>query len=138
MVALSANKGFKMVSIDICAAFLQAKILDCDVFVVHLADIRKQGKVWKLLKPLYGLDDVSRKFWLKFKETLVALGLKVMLGDEAFYYMHENDQLKGLVLTHVDDLILAADEEFVENIRSGIAEVLMVSKLERDKFRFID
>jgi len=54
MVALYANEDFKMVSIDICAVFLQAKILDRDVFLVPPADIRKQGKVWKLLKPLYG------------------------------------------------------------------------------------
>ena len=38
---------------------------------------------------LYGLDDASRNFWLKLKETLVALELKVMPGDEAFYYIHE-------------------------------------------------
>ena len=40
-------------------------------------------------KPLYGLDDASRKFWLKLRDTLIALGLKVMPGDEALYYTHE-------------------------------------------------
>ena len=37
---------------------------------------------------------------------------------------------------HADDLILAGDEEFIETIRDGIAQVLMVAKVERDKFRF--
>ena len=40
-------------------------------------------------KPLYGLDDASRKFWLKLRDTLITPGLKVMPGDEAFYYAHE-------------------------------------------------
>ena len=42
--------------------------------------------LWKLQKPLYGLDDASRQFWLKLKDTLKNLGLKVMIRDEAFYY----------------------------------------------------
>ena len=41
-------------------------------------------------KPLYGLDDASWKFWLKLRDTLIALGLKVMPGDEALYYAHEH------------------------------------------------
>ena len=49
-------------------------------------DIRKPGRIWKLLQPLYGLDDASRKFWLKVKETLTELGLRTVPGDEAFYY----------------------------------------------------
>ena len=50
----------------------------------------------------------------------------VMIGDEAFYYLHEERELKGVVLTHVDDLILAGDSQFIERIRIGIADVLIV------------
>ena len=88
--------------------------------------------IWKLKKPLYGLDDASRKFWLRVKEVLKKIGLKVMEGDEAFYYLHEEGELQGAVLTHVDDLILDERAEFIENIRAGIADVLTVSKVERD------
>ena len=70
LVALAANQNFRVVSMDIRAAFLQAKKLDREVFVRPPDDIKKEGKIWKLLKPLYGLDDASRKFYLKIKETL--------------------------------------------------------------------
>ena len=43
---------------------------------------------------LYGLYDASRKFWLKLKQTLKDLGLKVMIRDKAFYYLHEEGELK--------------------------------------------
>ena len=84
LVALAANQNFRLVSMDIRAAFLQAKKLDREVFVRPLDDIKKEGKIWKLLKPLYGLDDASRKFYLKIKETLQELGLKSLRGDNAF------------------------------------------------------
>ena len=76
LVALAANQNFRVVSMDIRAAFLQAKKLDREVFVRPPDDIKKEGKIWKLLKPLYGFDDASRKFYLKVKETLKELGLK--------------------------------------------------------------
>ena len=50
--------------------------------------------------------------------------------------MHEKGELQGAMLTHVDDFVIAGKESFVEKIRMGIAEVLTVSKVERDKFRF--
>ena len=63
LVALAANQNFKVVSMDIRAAFLQAKKLDREVYVRPPDDIKKEGKIWKLLKPLYRLDDASRKFY---------------------------------------------------------------------------
>ena len=62
LMAVAANNGFRLASLDICAAFLQSKSLDRDVFVKPPEDIKKPGTVWRLKKPLYGLDDVSRKF----------------------------------------------------------------------------
>ena len=51
-----------------------------------------------------------------------------MIGDEAFYYLYEGDKLIGVVLTHVDDLILAGIDEFKERIRAGIANALTVQR----------
>ena len=65
--AVAANEGFKLRSIDIRAAFLQAKCLDREVYIEPPKDEKKEGKIWKLNKPLYGLNYVSRKFWLKVR-----------------------------------------------------------------------
>ena len=136
LMALAANQNFKVVSMDIRAAFLQAKKLDREVFVRPPDDIKQEGKIWKLLKPLYGLDDASCKFYLKVKETLQELGLKTLQGDDAFYYENRNGKLMGLNLSHVDDFTIAGDVEFVRRIVKGIQERFTVSKIEEDKFRF--
>merc|ERR1712240_149792 len=136
LMALSANFDFKIVSMDIRAAFLQAKTLDREVFVRPPDDIGKEGVIWKLLKPSYGLDDASRKFYFKVKETLQKLGLKTLPGDDAVYYEHKNGKLMGLILSHVDDFTIAGTLEFVKRIVIGIQEKFTVSKVEEDNFRF--
>merc|ERR1712240_334069 len=103
LMVLAANQNFRVVSMDIRAAFLRAKKLDREVFVRPPDDIKKEGKIWKLLKPFYGLDDASRKFYLKVKETLQELGLKTLPGDDDFYFKNRNGVLLGMNLSHVDD-----------------------------------
>jgi len=46
--AVAANENSKMWSIDIRAAFLQAKKLDIDVYLKTPKYIRKEGYIWKL------------------------------------------------------------------------------------------
>merc|ERR1712240_580364 len=88
------------------------------------------------LKPLYGLDDASRKFYLKVKETLQKLGLKTLPGDDAVYYEHKNGKSMELILSHVDDFTIAGTQECVQRIVAGIEEKFTVSKVEEDNFRF--
>lgn len=45
LAALAANSNFKVVSIDIRAAFLQANKLDREIFVRPPYDIKKEGKI---------------------------------------------------------------------------------------------
>merc|ERR1712098_801820 len=92
LMTLSANFNFKIVSMDIRAALLQAKTLDREVFVRPPKDQEKEGVIWKLLKPLYGLDDASRKFYLKVRETLKKLKLNTLPGEDTVYYQHKNER----------------------------------------------
>ena len=134
--ALAANEGFKLRSIDIRAAFLQTKGLDREVYMEPPKDVKKQGKIWKIKNPLYGLNDASRKFCLKEREVFDECQLRILDGDEAFYFRHnENGNLEGMVSSHVDDFILAGTEKFLEEITRKIAQRLEISNLEGNEFR---
>ena len=135
-LAIAANEGFSIASVDIRAAFLQAKTLDRNVFVKPPKDIAKNDILWRLKKPLYGLDDASRKFWLRVRNMFLEMKFKIIEGDEAFYYLRENDQLRCMILTHVDDFIITGTERYVTEVIRKISEVLTVSKVEYGSFRF--
>merc|ERR1712237_194532 len=135
--ALAANQDFNLRSIDIRAAFLQAKNLEREIFLKPPPDVKKEGILWKLKKPLYGLNDASRKFWLKIKEVFKNFGLRKVDGDEALYYKQDDDgELIGLLSTHVDDFSLAGTEKFIETATEEIKKHLDVSKIEDGRFRF--
>ena len=134
--SVAANKRFSIQSVDIRAAFLQSKELDRDIYLEPPKDLRQPGTIWKLKKPLYGLDDASRKFWIRVKEIFHAEGLQKVTGDEAFYFKHHNGSLIGMILTHVDDFSMAGTKEFLTNIIEVIRANLTVSKVEVDSFRF--
>ena len=86
---------------------------------------------------MYGLNDASRKFWLRVKRIFKELGLRKLDGDEAVYYkLNEEGNLAGMVSTHVDDFDLAGRKKFVEMITKEISRVLDVSTVESDCFRF--
>ena len=135
-MAVAANSNFKLASVDIRAAFLQSRNLDRNVFVEPPPDIKKQGVIWKLKKPLYGLDDASCKLWLRVKEVLMEIGFKVMEGDEAFYYLHQNGELMGAVIMHVDDFTIAGTEDFIKEVLETISRELTTSKIEKCNFRY--
>ena len=59
-----------------------------------------------------------------------------MEGDEAFYYLHQDGELIGAVITHVDNFTLAGTEDFIKEVLETVAKELTVSKIERDSFRY--
>ena len=84
--AIPANEGFSLMLFDIRAAFLQSKELKREVFLIPSKDTMKQGMLWKLKKPIYGLNDASRHFWLCVKEVFNQEKLKTLYGDAPFDY----------------------------------------------------
>ena len=134
---VAANEDFELRKIDIRAAFLQAKQLDREVFLKGPKDIKREGIIWKLKKPLYGLKDASRKFWFRVKNIFKELGFRKLDGYKEIYYMiGEEGDLEGMVSTHVDDFDLAGRKRFVNRITEEIGKALDVSTVESNCFRF--
>ena len=134
--AVAANQDFRLVSVDIRAAFLQSKELTRDVYVLPPKDIAVIGSLWKLKKPLYGLNDASRRLWLRVKEIFENENMRTLPGDEAFYYQYIDGVLNGMIITHVDDFQIAGNDNFINSILSKLESNLTISKIEQNEYRF--
>ena len=112
MAAMMNVKSIK--SMDITAAFLQADNIKREIFINQPKDLREDGLLWKLKKPLYGLNDAGRKVWVRVKKILKSEEFESVKGDEGFYIKKKGDKLIGMLLLHVDDFLMAGDHDFID------------------------
>ena len=135
-LAIAANEGFKVKSGDIKSAYLQGEAVSRKIYVRPPKEANVKNKLWLLLQGAYGIVDGGRLFYLKLSETLLELGLHRVHSDWAMFTYVKNDKLHGVVTTHSDDLILAGDDTFEEDITSKLKEIFTFSKFEENKFKY--
>ena len=92
-LSISASLGFEnLTGIDVSAAFLQAEPLTREVYVRLPKFIEPdESYVYRLVKPLYGLSDAGRQFYLKLKKILTENGYVPTLGDSCFWRKYGKD-----------------------------------------------
>ena len=107
---IMANKHWVPKSVDIEKAFLQSDNLDREVFVQPPPEADLSGSmVWQLSRAAYGLGDAAREWHKKLDKTLQFLGLKPSRHEPALYYQRKQHRIKGIVVSHFDDLLYARD-----------------------------
>ena len=96
-----------------------------------------ESYVYRLVKPLYGLSDAGRQFYLKLKKILSENGYVPTLGDSCFWRKYGKDGgLQGFLVCHVDDLAVNGHKEFVDETVALLKKELTISKVVKDEFRF--
>ena len=135
---LAASFKWKIESIDVTAAFLQADPTNRDIWIKPPKDIAKPGIIWKLKKPMYGLEDSSRKWYNTLKSTLCQLGCKMSKLDKAVFCYYDDDaKLLGIIVTHVDDLIYAGTTKFIKNVIQKLTKKFVISRLHSGTFQYL-
>ena len=86
--------------------------------------------------PVYGTQDAGRGFWKKFRRTLIAGGVRENRIFPAVYTLTIDGQLRGIVATHVDDLLYAFDGVVGRGVIDHIKQHLILSKESECNFSF--
>ena len=102
--------------------------LDRDIFVKPPEEARTD-KIWRLRKAAYGILDGGRLFYLKLQDELKKLGLHEVHSEGAIFSYVINGKLHGLIVSHVDDLLMAGDEIFSKDVEENLAKVFKFSKI---------
>ena len=133
---IAANEGLKVKSIDINSAFLQGKSLSRKIYVSPPPEANRTGKLWLLNQAAYGILDGGRMFYLKLSETLKSLGLHDVHSDGSVFTFVRDGKFHGLVVSHVDDLLLIGDDVFEEEVEDKLKVEFVISKIEENNFKY--
>ena len=137
MMTITSNERFEIRSLDFKNAYLQGSKIGRTVYIEPPSDYKKEGKIWLILRNVYGTNDSTRSFYLSMNETLKKLGGKQVAGDEALYTFHnEKGKLIGMVGLHVNNLYIVGNKEFMSKVGEPLKKRYVFGKEETKKFRF--
>lgn len=136
LLTLATLFGWIIQAVDVASAFLQGNILDRDVYVKPPKEANAAGKLWKLLKCLYGLKDASRKWYNKVENRLLELGFKKSKYDPGFFYLIHGGKLIGMIGIHVDDFLQAGNEYFNNHVMPQVIKAFKIGKCEIKQFMY--
>ena len=138
MLTIAVSNNWDIKTTDITSAFLQGDEIDREIYMKPPPEAGLHpNQVWKLTKPLYGLNDASRKFYLKVVRILKQCGCIQSLFDSAlFYFKNEAGELSGIVGTHVDDFIHAGNDLFERKVMNVVNKSFTVGSSEKSTFKY--
>ena len=136
LVAIVLN-NWVLRSLDIFAAFLQSKKMSRNLFLKPPPEMCPGHLLWKLKRPLYGLKDAPREWYKRLKEEIVKLGGKLSVYDSALYLWHSSENLTGVLISHVDDMMYGGTDAWIELVIGGILKAFEISKMDESVFNYI-
>ena len=135
-LATMATKGWKLQSIDFKTAFLLGDPIERDLYVKPPKEA-STPKLWKLRKTVYGLKDAPRKWYLRLKQNILNLGCKSSSIDNGMFLMHSDNELIGILLIFVDDVLWGGTDKFHESVIVNLKEELEVGSEKESVFDYI-
>ena len=62
--------------------------------------------------------------------------MKSISGDDAFFSMNREGELQGMTVLHVDDFLVAGNQDFIRMIGQKLKKRFTFGKTDFDKFKF--
>ena len=123
MITLAVQYGWEVKCQDVKSAFLQAKELTRDIFVIPPKEMEYESPtLWRLIHPMYGLDEASYIWYETLRDWFLARGCKQPISDPAFFYYQKDGVLCGIIALWVDDVFTCGNEIFEEDIMKPLTE----------------
>jgi hypothetical protein len=110
-MALVAHYDLQLHQMDVNTAFLNGDLYE-DVYMTQPKGFVVKGKDHmgcRLRKSIYGLNQASRQWNIKFYETIKKFGFKANIEDNILYVKFNMGKFIFLIL-YVDDILLASND----------------------------
>ena len=133
----ASTMNWELHSLDISSAFLQGNQLERPVFIKPPADICEEGKIWRLKRCIYGLNDAPREWYDRVCTEMKNLGGRISLYDRSVFMWHNEEGLEGVITTHVDDFEYCGTSAWHKRVVDKLCELFQISKKSKGAFKYI-
>nr|GEW14323.1 ribonuclease H-like domain, reverse transcriptase, RNA-dependent DNA polymerase [Tanacetum cinerariifolium] len=131
LLAIAANNKWEVHHLDVKSAFLHGDLKE-EVYVTQPEGFIKgqdKGKVYRLIKSLYGLRQAPRAWNIKLDNTLKSLDFKKCALEQAIYTKTSKDSTL-LIGIYVDDLIITGTpKKEIDKFKAQMEEKFEMSDL---------
>ena len=150
IMAMVAHYDMKLHQMDVKTAFLNGELSE-EIFMKQPEGFIEPGKehlVCKLNRSIYGLNQASRQWYLKFDLVISGFGFKENQVDECVYMKLEGKNFIFLIL-YVDDILFASTNlDLLKETKSFLskkfnmkdlceAKYVLGIEIKRDRSRFL-
>ena len=136
-LAIAPSTNWDVKTTDIKSAFLQGKAISREIHVSPPKETGLKGKIWKLQKCLYGLNDAARQFYASVSDELTKLGCIQSVLDPAVFYYKADGSLQGFIVCHVDDFLHAGNAKFERDIIKPLHQRFHAGRCEEETFNYV-
>ena len=94
------------------------------------------GALFRAKGSIYGTKDAGRSWWKKLVRDARAAGWVTSCLEAALFFLYENNELVGIMASHVDDLITCGTGSKYAQTLEQLTKDLHLKKKEHE-FRFL-
>jgi len=124
IVAITVQRNFKIMQIDINAAYLNAKLTE-DIYIKppeRYNNGSNQG-YWKLKKALYGLKQAGRQWNDELNNSLLDMNFRRLVSEPCIYIKeNEAKEIICIITVYVDDILIIGKDKDVLFVKDQIKE----------------
>ena len=131
-----ATNNWKLKSMDVQRAFLQTEDIEREVIIKPPKEAETL-KLWLLNRPVYGLKDASRRWFLKVRTEMATLGCEWSYLEPSIFFWKIENQIQGILTCFVDDMMYGGTIEFENQVIKNISKSIDIGSHEEEHFMYI-
>lgn len=131
LLTFAASMKWRLASADIKSAFMKGEEFGPEERVLYLANIRTKAAdepqlpfssfgLCRVKKGVFGLADSPRRWQKRLCKSVHRRGWRMSSLDSAMWFLWSTDgsKLEGILISHVDDLLLGGNQRAHETLKS--------------------
>mgnify|MGYP001791670327 CR=1 FL=1 len=129
LIALAAQKKWKIYQLDVKSAFLNGELKD-EIYVEQPEGfLQEEGKVLRLKKALYGLKQAPKAWYTKIDGYFTHQGFRRSISEPTLYIKSQGNNII-IVSLYVDDLIVTGNNtSLIEEFKKDMMDTFEMSNL---------